>query len=169
MKRTILITMMAFIAGLFIAGNGFAAGEHGQEWDSQSQAGMTQDQGAGMAQQMTNQQVRTLQNLLNEKGFDSGPVDGIIGPKTTSAIRNFQESRGLAATGSPDRDTLQELAPDAETQEQLGLSPEFGEEGMGQQQQQQDMDTQQDMESQQDMGTQEQDQMGPDQSGTKDW
>jgi peptidoglycan hydrolase-like protein with peptidoglycan-binding domain len=37
--------------------------------------------------------------LLNEKGFDAGPVDGIFGNKTENALREFEESKGLPADG----------------------------------------------------------------------
>jgi peptidoglycan hydrolase-like protein with peptidoglycan-binding domain len=86
-----------------------------------------------------------LQKILTEKGYNAGTVDGIIGPNTQQALRGFQESQGLAATGKPDQDTLQALAPDARTQEIFGLSPEFGEDSMQQAPvQQQDPASQQD-------------------------
>ncbi|MEM9207560.1 MAG: lytic murein transglycosylase [Pseudomonadota bacterium] len=50
-----------------------------------------------------------LQNGLTSRGFDTGGADGIIGPKTKEAIRQFQESRGLAATGDPSRELLTSL------------------------------------------------------------
>jgi N-acetylmuramoyl-L-alanine amidase len=36
---------------------------------------------------------------LNNLGFDCGDVDGVIGPKTETAIRGFQESEGLDVDG----------------------------------------------------------------------
>lgn len=42
---------------------------------------------------------RTLQRLLNEMGFNAGPVDGVIGRKTRAAIELFQEGYDLPITG----------------------------------------------------------------------
>ncbi|WP_417685272.1 L,D-transpeptidase [Roseibium sp.] len=42
---------------------------------------------------------RTLQRLLNQMGFDAGPVDGVIGRKTRAAIALFQEGTDLPVTG----------------------------------------------------------------------
>ncbi len=43
--------------------------------------------------------VTRLQNILIEKGFDPGVVDGIFGPKTKSAVEQFQEVNGLVVDG----------------------------------------------------------------------
>jgi peptidoglycan hydrolase-like protein with peptidoglycan-binding domain len=143
MKPIILFSTMAGIAGLLVVGLALGTGqkESGQsQMGSSSQmqgtqmeesgrttsaTGQTQQQMA--AQQLNQQQVRELQNLLQEKGFNVGQVDGIIGPKTRDALRQFQGSEDIASTGNPDNETLRALAPSAEEQEFFGLSPEFGE------------------------------------------
>ncbi|MCA9312191.1 MAG: peptidoglycan-binding protein [Phycisphaerales bacterium] len=43
---------------------------------------------------VTGQQAR-----LNNLGFFSGPVDGIVGPRTRAATRAFQKSRGITDDG----------------------------------------------------------------------
>ncbi len=43
--------------------------------------------------------VREVQHLLNELGYDAGPVDGKAGPRTASAVGKFQRSRGVARNG----------------------------------------------------------------------
>jgi hypothetical protein len=53
--------------------------------------------------------VRSVQRSLNDKGFDAGPADGQWGPSTESALREFQESNGLAQTGNLDRRTMNAL------------------------------------------------------------
>ena len=43
--------------------------------------------------------VKTLQELLNAKGFHAGSVDGIFGRNTRAAVIAFQNANGLAADG----------------------------------------------------------------------
>jgi hypothetical protein len=50
--------------------------------------------------------IRQVQQALEEKGFDAGPVDGILGPRTKDAVRNFQDRYGMKATGEIDNQTL---------------------------------------------------------------
>ncbi len=50
-----------------------------------------------------------LQRGLTARGFDTGGSDGVIGPKTRDAIRAYQSSRGMAATGEPSVTLLRSL------------------------------------------------------------
>ncbi|MCI0680753.1 MAG: Ig-like domain-containing protein [Gemmataceae bacterium] len=40
-----------------------------------------------------------LQKALKKVGYDPGPIDGIMGPKTSTALKQFQKDNGLAADG----------------------------------------------------------------------
>ncbi len=53
--------------------------------------------------------VRSLQRRLTERGFDTLGIDGIFAGDTFQAVRAFQGSEGLAATGEVDGDTWQAL------------------------------------------------------------
>lgn len=53
--------------------------------------------------------VREVQRALNDKGFSAGAPDGIMGPHTEQALRDFQQSQGLGVTGSLDAPTLSAL------------------------------------------------------------
>ena len=53
--------------------------------------------------------IRRAQQVLSDKGFYDGPADGLTGPRTRTAIRDFQHSRNLAETGQLDERTVQEL------------------------------------------------------------
>lgn len=54
-------------------------------------------------------QVRWAQEQLRQAGFDPGPIDGIIGPRTTKALQRYQEVHGLPITGALDTATRQAL------------------------------------------------------------
>jgi peptidoglycan hydrolase-like protein with peptidoglycan-binding domain len=53
--------------------------------------------------------VRRAQQALQTKGFDPGPIDGIIGPRTEDAIRSFQDRYGIKASAKLDNQTLYAL------------------------------------------------------------
>lgn len=46
-------------------------------------------------------EIIAMQTALNEKGFDTGKPDGMVGPKTREALREYQKSNGLPADGYP--------------------------------------------------------------------
>ncbi|MES0880072.1 L,D-transpeptidase [Roseibium sp. SCP14] len=43
--------------------------------------------------------LRVMQRLLNQMGYNAGPVDGVVGRKTRAAIRLYQEGADLPVTG----------------------------------------------------------------------
>ena len=43
--------------------------------------------------------LRATQTLLNRLGYNAGPADGIMGPRTRNAIRNFERTIGWPETG----------------------------------------------------------------------
>jgi peptidoglycan hydrolase-like protein with peptidoglycan-binding domain len=53
--------------------------------------------------------VRSAQQALKDKGFDPGPVDGIMGPQTHAAVRSYQEKNSLEADGRLGPQTLGSL------------------------------------------------------------
>lgn len=48
---------------------------------------------------LTRSQAEELQMRLNEKGFDTGGVDGQLGPKSRAAVRAYQRDAGLVPDG----------------------------------------------------------------------
>jgi peptidoglycan hydrolase-like protein with peptidoglycan-binding domain len=44
-------------------------------------------------------QVKQLQQILSNLGYNPGPIDGIFGPKTDSAVRAFQSAHNLVVNG----------------------------------------------------------------------
>lgn len=57
--------------------------------------------------------VRAAQMSLVYGGFDPGPVDGVLGRRTRSAITDFQQKEGLALSGNLDETTLDRLRASA--------------------------------------------------------
>jgi hypothetical protein len=51
--------------------------------------------------------VEFLQNKLTEFGYDPGPADGFMGPRTTAALENYKKDRGWTATKHLSEDLLQ--------------------------------------------------------------
>lgn len=54
-------------------------------------------------------QVRAVQAELRRLGYDPGPIDGVMGQRTTSAITAFQRASQLPQTGSLTPETLSRL------------------------------------------------------------
>jgi His-Xaa-Ser repeat protein HxsA len=57
----------------------------------------------------TGNTVQSAQQALQQGGFYKGTVDGKMGPHTRQAIRSFQQSKGLHATGHLNQKTLTAL------------------------------------------------------------
>jgi peptidoglycan hydrolase-like protein with peptidoglycan-binding domain len=53
--------------------------------------------------------IQDAQRALAEKGYDPGPADGVSGPQTRVAVKNFQADQNLAQTGRLDQKTLAAL------------------------------------------------------------
>jgi hypothetical protein len=53
--------------------------------------------------------VRAAQQALNAAGFDAGPADGILGPRTKRALIIYQATEGLELTGELDASTRERL------------------------------------------------------------
>ncbi|HEX6267248.1 MAG TPA: peptidoglycan-binding protein [Burkholderiales bacterium] len=91
-------------------------------WLDGDQKAATQPQSAPQAQSSAPQQtqeqvpnaasrrlVRNVQQQLQAKGIGPGPVDGIWGPQTQSALEQFQQQQGLQASGQLNGATLSAL------------------------------------------------------------
>lgn len=54
-------------------------------------------------------QVKVLQWLLNENGYDAGKVDGIFGNNTLKAVKAYQKAKGLTVDGIVGKNTWAKL------------------------------------------------------------
>lgn len=94
---------LATSAALTISGAAIGEGDRHARGESGARA-------SGDMQQSTNSAtVKQAQQALRQMGHDAGPADGQWGPKTQSAVKAFQQSKGIEASGRLDARTLGEL------------------------------------------------------------
>jgi peptidoglycan hydrolase-like protein with peptidoglycan-binding domain len=53
--------------------------------------------------------IKQVQTKLKEQGQDPGPADGVMGPKTQAALKEFQKGKGLKESGQLDQQTMSAL------------------------------------------------------------
>lgn len=58
---------------------------------------------------VTRQMVGAAQTELDKRGYDAGPADGVVGPRTRAAVSKFQADQGLPQTGRLDVTTMEKL------------------------------------------------------------
>jgi peptidoglycan hydrolase-like protein with peptidoglycan-binding domain len=58
---------------------------------------------------LSTNEIRQLQNALNDRGYQAGPVDGIWGPRTRRALVNYQQASNVPVTGRPNDQTMNAL------------------------------------------------------------
>jgi peptidoglycan hydrolase-like protein with peptidoglycan-binding domain len=91
----------------------------------------------GISTSSADSMTKMVQEALTEKGFDPGPVDGVWGSRTKSALMQFQESAGLTANGEVDGPTKSSLlsgasAPTSPTSSvSMPTTPAFSEDDTG--------------------------------------
>ena len=68
--------------------------------------------------------IGQAQERLKAAGFNPGPIDGMLGPQTREALRRYQASQGLPATGALDEATRQVLLPSERPPEGGEAKPE---------------------------------------------
>ena len=53
--------------------------------------------------------VMAMQQALKDKGYEPGPIDGVMGRKTASALKKYQQTENLSVTGQMDAQTVAKL------------------------------------------------------------
>ena len=95
MKGLVLATVTAF--GIFISGH-LATAVQAEEVMSGTPPSTFRSIDMSAIPTLTPDRVSKLQQALQQKGFDPGPIDGVLGPRTREAVRNFQEKYGISST-----------------------------------------------------------------------
>ena len=57
----------------------------------------------------TGEDVAKIQRLLTDLGYEPGPIDGLMGSRTRTAIKAWQRHAGMPETGQPTRDLRVQL------------------------------------------------------------
>ncbi len=117
MMRTMYLAAVASMAFLALPAAVQARSQGGAASQSnvQAQQGKLQSQNQVDAQQpmspaqLDRARVKQIQQALDQKGFNAGKTDGIWGPKSRSALRQFQRNKNLQANGKVDQSTLSAL------------------------------------------------------------
>jgi peptidoglycan hydrolase-like protein with peptidoglycan-binding domain len=71
--------------------------------------------------------VRKSQSSLQERGYNTGASDGVIGSRTKSAIMDFQKENSLPQTGNLNRETLERLNIDSDYSKKTYESDQYSE------------------------------------------
>lgn len=77
----------------------------------------------------TTEEVAEIQRLLADRGYDTGPVDGVMGPRTAAAIRQYQEEADIQPTGRATRGLLARLRDTATGPGRRPPKPPSGDKG----------------------------------------
>ena len=77
--------------------------------------------GAGMSG--NTERVKAVQQALKDQGHDPGAIDGVMGPKTEAALRDYQQKQGLKVTGRLDADTSAKLGVQKSSSAPSSTSP----------------------------------------------
>ena len=97
MKRTTMFVALAAALSL-------PAYAHDQARNQQSQ-----NEQSGQQQSANSDLVKQAQEKLSQEGKDVGTADGKMGPKTQAALKDFQQEKGLQASGELDQETVAAL------------------------------------------------------------
>ncbi|HEY2402425.1 MAG TPA: peptidoglycan-binding protein [Steroidobacteraceae bacterium] len=66
---------------------------------------------------LSQDEIRQLQITLNERGFNVGEPDGVLGARTRAALMQFQQREGLPRSGQIDQQTMTALGINARGQQ----------------------------------------------------
>src|SRR5215469_1680411 len=111
MRRLIITSASVLALAIGGAGVGFAA-----DGRSTPNAGATAPSPYGVA---TNQQggvnlssteIKQAQEQLRDQGLYHDTIDGVLGPATKQALRQFQQKNGLPMTATLDQQTMDKLS-----------------------------------------------------------
>ena len=99
MALTTTGVLLHVTSGIAVTARCCAATRSAPSLQETAPGGVQAPQESDAALELDRESRRQVQQRLREAGFDPGPADGQLGPRTRDAIRRWQESAGVPATG----------------------------------------------------------------------
>jgi peptidoglycan hydrolase-like protein with peptidoglycan-binding domain len=111
MRKNKLAVSSLMFSGALIFGTGAAWPQSsGSDQPRAGQSGSSVGSGSStMSEQMSQDQIKKIQQALKDKGHDPGPIDGNMNAQTQQALRAFQKSQNITVTGTLDSSTASAL------------------------------------------------------------
>ncbi len=107
---TLILSAPAMAGGQGSAAGQPAAGSAQQTYQSgPQQPGMQQGAQRISPDDLSQSEIRQIQQALSDQGFNPGDVDGQWGPQTEQALTEFQTQQNLSRTADLDQETLSAL------------------------------------------------------------
>jgi peptidoglycan hydrolase-like protein with peptidoglycan-binding domain len=110
-------------AGEKVKDTGVKAKDKAVELKDKAKDKISGDKDSGEGPAKASAQVRSAQQALVDKGYNPGPVDGLMGPRTKAAVTDFQRKEGLEANGRLDMQTMSRLGAQARASEVPTTAP----------------------------------------------
>jgi len=63
----------------------------------------------------SSENLKAVQQALKDKGYDPGPINGVMTPQTTAAIKSFQSASKISPTGTLTAETSAKLGVQSES------------------------------------------------------
>ena len=120
MNRFVIMTLVALP---------LAAGVPAMAQHSGSAAPPSTSAQGNAAISLTPDQIRQLQQALNDHGFEAGEVDGVFNERTSTALKRFQSKAGLPPTGQVDEQLLALVGLSGQARQPAGADPSTGQGG----------------------------------------
>jgi len=98
----------AVMAGVALKGT-IVRTNNGASRPSSNNARSTSSAATAQSGENARADIAEAQRILNSLGLEVGPADGVMGPRTATALSNFQRISGIQATGQLDAQTLDAL------------------------------------------------------------
>ena len=96
-------------AAAFAGGDKQRSSQSSDQQNTQAPRDQQAQSSQGQGAQQDQDTIKQAQEQLSAMGHDAGPADGVMGPKTQAAVKEFQQSKGLQASGQLDSQTLAAL------------------------------------------------------------
>ena len=124
MRKNKLAVSSLMFSGALVLGRGVAWPQ--STGSDQPRSGQSGSVGSGssssMSGQMSQDQIKKIQQALKDKGHDPGPIDGNMNSRTQEALRAFQKSQNITVTGTLDSSTAAALGVTAPSASGAGSS-----------------------------------------------